>query len=115
MSRAFAAPYPCGVLPWPTCPAAAVLLHAAITATPYTIVALEGEMGAGKTTLVRALATALGVLDEVSSPTFALVNEYRGPHRPAPHLPLRFFTGLIPPRKRRGWARPNILIRGIFA
>ena len=34
-------------------------------------------MGAGKTTLIRALAKALDVPDDVSSPTFALVNEYR--------------------------------------
>ncbi len=36
----------------------------------------EGEMGAGKTTLIKALCKAFGVVDEVSSPTFALVNEY---------------------------------------
>ena len=36
----------------------------------------EGEMGAGKTTLIKALAKALGVSDVVSSPTFSIVNEY---------------------------------------
>jgi tRNA threonylcarbamoyladenosine biosynthesis protein TsaE len=41
------------------------------------VVAFEGEMGAGKTTLIRALCGALGVADDVSSPTFSLVNEYR--------------------------------------
>lgn len=40
------------------------------------VVAMEGEMGAGKTTLVRFICAALGVADEVSSPTFSLVNEY---------------------------------------
>lgn len=35
-----------------------------------------GEMGAGKTTLIKALCHALGVLDNTSSPTFAIVNEY---------------------------------------
>ena len=40
------------------------------------VVALDGEMGAGKTTLVKFICSALGVEDEVSSPTFSLVNEY---------------------------------------
>lgn len=40
------------------------------------IVAFWGEMGAGKTTLIRALCDRLGVTDTVTSPTFALVNEY---------------------------------------
>jgi len=39
-------------------------------------VAFEGEMGAGKTTLIRFICAELGVQDEVSSPTFSLVNEY---------------------------------------
>lgn len=41
------------------------------------VVALHGEMGAGKTTLVSALMMAMGSTDDVSSPTFSLVNEYR--------------------------------------
>lgn len=41
------------------------------------IVLLEGEMGAGKTTFIRALCAVWQVEDEVSSPTYALVNEYR--------------------------------------
>lgn len=40
------------------------------------IVAFWGEMGAGKTTLIRALCDRMGVADTVTSPTFALVNEY---------------------------------------
>ncbi len=40
------------------------------------IVALYGEMGAGKTTFAKALCKVLGVVDEVSSPTFNIVNEY---------------------------------------
>jgi tRNA threonylcarbamoyladenosine biosynthesis protein TsaE len=40
------------------------------------VVVLDGDMGAGKTTTVRALGAAFGILDEVSSPTFALVHEY---------------------------------------
>ena len=58
-------------------PAAAARLRAAIAAAGCPVVAFEGEMGAGKTTLIRALCAALGVADDVSSPTFALVHEYR--------------------------------------
>ena len=41
-----------------------------------TIFALDGKMGAGKTTLIKDLCEVLGVEEVVSSPTFALVNEY---------------------------------------
>ncbi len=37
---------------------------------------LEGAMGAGKTTLIRAICKELGVKNEVQSPTFSIVNEY---------------------------------------
>lgn len=37
----------------------------------------QGNLGAGKTTLIKALAQLFGVEDRVSSPTFSLVNEYR--------------------------------------
>jgi len=36
----------------------------------------EGDMGAGKTTLIKALCRALGVLNPVQSPTYSIVNEY---------------------------------------
>jgi len=36
----------------------------------------EGQMGAGKTTLIKSICEVLGVKDNVSSPTFSLVNEY---------------------------------------
>ena len=42
----------------------------------HTKVAFSGEMGAGKTTLIQAVCRQLGVRDIVSSPTFALINEY---------------------------------------
>lgn len=45
------------------------------------IIAFRGGMGAGKTTLIRELCRQLGVSDTVSSPTFALVNEYIGEDR----------------------------------
>jgi tRNA threonylcarbamoyladenosine biosynthesis protein TsaE len=42
------------------------------------VVGLSGELGAGKTTLVRAIAAGLGVRQPVTSPTFALVHRYDG-------------------------------------
>ncbi len=42
------------------------------------IIAYKGGLGAGKTTLTRGIAQGLGLPDEVFSPTFSLVNEYRG-------------------------------------
>ena len=46
---------------------------------PGTVVALIGDLGAAKTRLVQAVATALGVAEgEPTSPTFVLINEYQG-------------------------------------
>lgn len=47
-------------------------------APPGLVVALDGELGTGKTTLVRGLAEGLEVQDPVSSPTYTLMNSYRG-------------------------------------
>jgi tRNA threonylcarbamoyladenosine biosynthesis protein TsaE len=41
------------------------------------IFAFYGQMGAGKTTIIKAICTALGATDTVTSPTFTLVNEYK--------------------------------------
>ncbi len=43
------------------------------------IFAVSGEMGAGKTTLIKAFGKVLGVEDTMSSPTFSLINEYYSP------------------------------------
>jgi tRNA threonylcarbamoyladenosine biosynthesis protein TsaE len=40
------------------------------------VVALQADMGAGKTTLVHAVCKQLGVVDAVSSPTFSIINQY---------------------------------------
>ena len=50
----------------------------AVELHPGDVVALVGELGAGKTSFVRGLASGLGAGDVVSSPTFVLVNQYRG-------------------------------------
>ena len=46
-------------------------------AYPLRIFAFSGTLGAGKTTFIHAICDMLGVEDAVSSPTFALINEYR--------------------------------------
>ncbi|QDU90060.1 tRNA threonylcarbamoyladenosine biosynthesis protein TsaE [Pirellulimonas nuda] len=50
------------------------------------VVALIGPLGAGKTRLVQAVCRALGVAEDVTSPTFVLVNEYRSGRMPVFHF-----------------------------
>lgn len=45
---------------------------------PGDIVCLNGDLGAGKTTLTKSIGLGLGVDDYITSPTFALINEYEG-------------------------------------
>lgn len=45
-----------------------------------------GEMGAGKTTLIKAICKALDIEDQASSPTFSIVNEYASPLGPVFHF-----------------------------
>ena len=54
----------------------------------FDFVALTGDLGAGKTALVKAIAEGAGVPEPASSPTFALVNLYRGGRLPLQHLDL---------------------------
>lgn len=48
-----------------------------IAKNPQKVILFHGQMGAGKTTFIKALAKELGVTDATSSPTFSLVNEYK--------------------------------------
>jgi tRNA threonylcarbamoyladenosine biosynthesis protein TsaE len=52
------------------------------------VVAISGELGAGKTTLVQAICRGYGVAEDVTSPTFALVHRYAAPRSPVYHLDL---------------------------
>ncbi|MDA8070800.1 MAG: tRNA (adenosine(37)-N6)-threonylcarbamoyltransferase complex ATPase subunit type 1 TsaE [Actinomycetota bacterium] len=49
----------------------------AVLSQPGDVVVLAGDLGAGKTTLAQGFATGLGVTDPVTSPTFALMRQYR--------------------------------------
>ena len=53
---------------------------------PGTVVALSGELGAGKTCFVQGLVRGLGARAWATSPTFVLVNEYRGGRLPVHHV-----------------------------
>lgn len=53
---------------------------------PRSVLLFEGELGAGKTTLVRAVARGLGVATPATSPTYALVHHYQGRRGPVFHL-----------------------------
>jgi tRNA threonylcarbamoyladenosine biosynthesis protein TsaE len=58
------------------------------------VVLVAGELGAGKTTLVRGAARALGVSDPVTSPTFSIGHRYRGTNVTVSHLDLYRLEGL---------------------
>lgn len=53
---------------------------------PRSVVTLEGDLGAGKTTFVQAIARGLGVRELATSPTYALVHRYVGARGPVFHL-----------------------------
>jgi tRNA threonylcarbamoyladenosine biosynthesis protein TsaE len=55
---------------------------------PGDVVVISGEVGAGKTTLIRGAARALGVTEPVTSPTFTIGRRYAGGRLPISHLDL---------------------------
>jgi tRNA threonylcarbamoyladenosine biosynthesis protein TsaE len=52
------------------------------------LITLTGELGAGKTTLAQSICKGFGVTEEVTSPTYALVQQYRAPRSPVYHVDL---------------------------
>jgi tRNA threonylcarbamoyladenosine biosynthesis protein TsaE len=55
---------------------------------PGDVIALSGDLGAGKTALVKGIARGLGIAQDVTSPTFTLVHEYAGGRLPLFHVDL---------------------------
>lgn len=55
---------------------------------PPLVVTLSGDLGAGKTTLARAICEGYGVTEDVTSPTFAIVHEYSAPRSVVYHIDL---------------------------
>ena len=70
--------------------------------TAPALVTLAGELGAGKTTLAQAICRGCGVTEPVTSPTFALVHEYRTATAPVFHLDL-FRIGSTRELASLGW------------
>jgi len=55
---------------------------------PGNVLGLSGELGAGKTSLVKGIARGLGISQEVTSPTFTLIHEHSGGRLPLFHIDL---------------------------
>ena len=71
----------------------ALAARLAVTLRAGDVVAVSGDLGAGKTTFVRGAARALGVIEPVSSPTFTIGHRYEAPI-PVAHLDLYRLSGL---------------------
>jgi tRNA threonylcarbamoyladenosine biosynthesis protein TsaE len=56
--------------------------------SPPLWITLTGELGVGKTTLAQAICRGYGVIDEITSPTYALIHEYRAPKSAVFHIDL---------------------------
>ncbi|MBB5218504.1 MULTISPECIES: tRNA (adenosine(37)-N6)-threonylcarbamoyltransferase complex ATPase subunit type 1 TsaE [Treponema] len=53
---------------------------------PGDVIAMTGTLAAGKTTITKGIAEALGVKDNITSPTFCLISEYEGEKMPLYHM-----------------------------
>ena len=60
---------------------------------PGTVIAFEGDLGAGKTAFTRGLARGLGCKEAVTSPTYTIVNEYLGGRLPLFHFDMYRLSG----------------------
>jgi tRNA threonylcarbamoyladenosine biosynthesis protein TsaE len=58
------------------------------SATPPLLITLAGELGVGKTTLAQSICAGYGVTEEITSPTYALVQEYSAPRSAVFHIDL---------------------------
>ena len=58
-----------------------------------TVIAMKGDLGAGKTCFTRGFAKGMGFEGDVNSPTFAIVNEYLGGRLPVYHFDMYRITG----------------------
>jgi tRNA threonylcarbamoyladenosine biosynthesis protein TsaE len=61
---------------------------------PPLVITLAGDLGAGKTTLARAICEGYGVTDDVTSHTFAIVHEYTAPRSTVHHIDLYRIEGV---------------------
>ena len=68
-------------------------LSIADAAEPGDIIALVGDLGTGKTALTKYIAEGLGVIEEVISPTFTIVREYRSGRLPLYHFDVYRLSG----------------------
>ncbi len=81
-----------------------------------TTLLLQGELGAGKTTLVQGIGAGLGIRDRIVSPTFTLINEYDEGRIPLYHLDLYRLDssevqGLQPQLYWEGWeVEPGLMV-----
>jgi len=72
----------------------------------YPIVAFEGQMGSGKTTLIQSIVSQLGSEDTVSSPTFGLVHQYTTSKGGVIHMDLYRLE------KKMNWS--NLVLKTIY-